>query len=172
MTLAERLRVALEVAPGVGELHLVQRLLGDRLVELRLVGDGVDLRQQVALLDLLAFLEIDRQDLAVDLRAHGDEVARLGRADALQPDGHVGELGLGGDDRHRPFRPRPPPPALGLLAALGEIDGRRRHRPDDQNGKHRFEELFHPAVLSLARTQTRGRKAATLRRLPQNGRYG
>ncbi len=41
--------VALEVALGVGELHLVQGLLGDGLIELRLEGDRIDLRQQVAL---------------------------------------------------------------------------------------------------------------------------
>ena len=60
MTLAAKLRVALEVALGVGELRLVQRLLGERLVELRLVGGGIDLGQHVAALDLLPFLELDR----------------------------------------------------------------------------------------------------------------
>ena len=99
--------VALEVALGVGELRLVQRLLGDRLVELRLEGHRVDLRQHVALLDLLAFLEIDRHDLAVDLRAYGDQVAGLGGADAFQPYGHVGELGLRRHHRHGPVGTRP-----------------------------------------------------------------
>ena len=83
------------------ELRFVERLLGDRLVELRLVGDGIDLRQDIAALDVLAFLEIDGEDLAVDLRAHGDRVAGLGRADPFEPNRHVGDPRLGGDDRHR-----------------------------------------------------------------------
>ena len=55
-----KLRIALEVALGVGELAFVEGLLGDGLVELRLEGHGIDLSEQVALLDLLAFLEVDR----------------------------------------------------------------------------------------------------------------
>ncbi len=51
--------VAFEIALGIGELHLVQHLFGDGLVELGLVGDRVDLGQQVALLDLLTLLEVD-----------------------------------------------------------------------------------------------------------------
>ena len=39
--------------------------------------------------------------LAVDLRAHGDGVARLGRADAVEIDGHVGDAGRRIDDGHR-----------------------------------------------------------------------
>ena len=62
-TLAAELGVALEVALGVGELRLVERLLGLRLVELGLVGGGIDQRQHVAALDLLPFLELDAEDL-------------------------------------------------------------------------------------------------------------
>ena len=89
-TLPPSLAVALEIAPGVGELHLVERLLGDGLVELGLVGGGIDLGQHVAALDVLPFLEIDAEDAAVDLRPHGHDVARLGGADAVEIDGHVG----------------------------------------------------------------------------------
>ena len=56
------LGVALEVALGVGELRLVERLLGQRLVELRLVGGGIDQRQHVAALDVLPFPELDAED--------------------------------------------------------------------------------------------------------------
>ena len=87
------LLVALEIDPGVGQQRLVLRLLGDGLVELRLVGGRVDARQHVALLDVLAFLEVDAEQLAVDLRAHGDGVERLGGADRVEIDRHVGALG-------------------------------------------------------------------------------
>ena len=50
--------VALEIDAGIGERRFVLRLLGDRLVELRLIGGRVDLRQHVAALDVLAFLEV------------------------------------------------------------------------------------------------------------------
>ena len=69
-------RVALEVEPGIGELRLVLRLLGDRLIELRLVGGRIDLGEHVAALDVLAFLESDADELAVDLRAHRHGVER------------------------------------------------------------------------------------------------
>ena len=98
-------------------MAFIQRLLGDGLVVLRLERHRVDLSEQVALLDLLPFLEVDRQDLAVDLRAHGHQIARLGRADAFQPYRHVGELGLRCHDRHRAVGSRPPASALDLIAA-------------------------------------------------------
>ena len=66
--------VALEVLLGVGEQRLVLRHLGDRLVERGLKRRRVDLHEEVALLDHLAFLEGDLVDLAVDARADGHRV--------------------------------------------------------------------------------------------------
>ena len=97
------LLVADKIVLGVGELRLVLRLLGDGLVELGLVGGRIDAREHVALLDVLAFLEIDRDQLAVDLRAHGHGVERFDGADRLQIDRHVGGLGGGDQHRHRSF---------------------------------------------------------------------
>ena len=56
---AARRLVAIEIDLGVGEYRLVLRLLGDRLIELRLIDGGIDARQHVAFLDVLAFLEAD-----------------------------------------------------------------------------------------------------------------
>ena len=95
--------VAIEIDLGIGELRFVLRLLGDRLVELRLIDDGIDARQHVALLDVLAFLEVDAEQLAVDLRTHGHGVERLDGADGVEIDRHIG-AGRGGDEhRHRPL---------------------------------------------------------------------
>src|SRR5512139_2791235 len=62
--------VAVKINLRVRELRFVLRLLGHRLSELRLIDDGVDLGQQVTLLDVVAFLEVDAEKFAVDLRAH------------------------------------------------------------------------------------------------------
>ena len=145
------LLVAFEVAPGVGELRVVERLLGHGLVELGLVGDGIDPRQHVALLDVLALLELHRQDLAVDLRAHRHRIARLGRADTLQPDRDVLDLRLGCDDRYGSVRPASAAAlALALLASGREVDRGRGEPTDDEHGDERFEEFFHLRILSLA----------------------
>ncbi len=113
-----KLQVALEIELGVGELCLIQRLLGDGLVELRLVGDGIDVRQHVAALHVLAFLEVNGENLAVDLRADGDGVAGLGRADPFEPHRHIGDTRLHGDDRDRAIcAAGAAPPALTLLDA-------------------------------------------------------
>jgi hypothetical protein len=41
---------------------------------LRLIDDRIDLRQHVAGFDILAFLEIDRQQFAINLRAYRNGV--------------------------------------------------------------------------------------------------
>ncbi len=127
---------ALEITLGIVEQRFVQCLLGDRLVELGLVGGGIDLRQDVPALDVLPFLEIDREYLAVDLRAHRDGVAGFGRADPFEPDGNVGDVGLGGNDGHRAVGARPaPPPAVALLASGRHVDCRGSQGADYEDGK-------------------------------------
>ena len=64
------LGVALQIQIGVGQIGLILRLLGLGLIERRLVRPGIDLDQQVALVDELAFLEGDLVDLAVDAGPH------------------------------------------------------------------------------------------------------
>ena len=81
--------IADQVETLIGELRLILGLLGDRLIVLRLVDHGIDLAEHVALLDVLSFGEIDRDQLAVDLRAHGHVVERAHGADAVEIDRHV-----------------------------------------------------------------------------------
>ena len=58
--------IALEIELGIGELRLVLRLFGDRLIEGRLKGPRIDLSQHIAGLAPLAFGEGDLVELAVD----------------------------------------------------------------------------------------------------------
>ena len=83
------LLIAREVEPLVGQLRLILRLLGDRLIVLRLIDHGIDFAEHVAFLDVLAFDEVDRDQLAVDLGAHDHIVQRAHRADAIEIDRHV-----------------------------------------------------------------------------------
>ena len=90
----------------VGELRLVLRLLGDGLIVLRLVDHRIDLAEHVALLDVLSFDEIDRDQLAVDLGAHRHVVQRAHRADAVEIDRHVLDARRRRQHRHRQIGPR------------------------------------------------------------------
>ena len=83
-------RIALEVEPGVGERRLILGLLGLGLVEGGLERARVDLRQKVAGLDHLAFIEGDLDDLAVDAGADGHRVLGLRLAEPVDEDGIVG----------------------------------------------------------------------------------
>ena len=96
--------VAVEIDLGVGELGFVLRLLGQHLVERGLIGGRIDARQHVAFFDVLAFLEGDADQFAVDLRAHGNGIERFDRPDGVEIDRHVGLGGGGGEHRHRPAR--------------------------------------------------------------------
>jgi len=88
LALAEILE-AREVELGIGEQRLVLRLLGDRLIELRLVDHRIDLAENIALFDVLPFGEVDRDQFAVDLRANQNIVQRTNRTDAFEIDRHV-----------------------------------------------------------------------------------
>ena len=93
--------VAGEIGLGVHELGLIAIALGGHLVELRLVGTRIDLREQVAGMHGLPFGEVDADDLSLDLAAHDDRVVGDDRADAGQIDRHVMLGDRSGDDRHR-----------------------------------------------------------------------
>ena len=69
---------------GIGEQRLVTVAVGDCLVELRLVGAGVDQRQQVALVHDPPLAEGDLDQLPLDLAAHDDPVVGIDGADAAQ----------------------------------------------------------------------------------------
>ena len=134
--LAGHLDVAVEVQFGADQLRLVARLGRGGFVERGLEGPRIDLEQRVAGLDVLAFLEGDLDDLAVDARLDDGHVVGLHRADAAHVDRHVlllgdrrghGNGGLSGD--RRPGRPV----AAGMLqeevAGAGYAERGRRWRP-------------------------------------------
>ncbi len=92
---------ALQVQIGIGEIGLILRLLGLGLIERRLERPGVDLGEQVALVDQLAFLEGDLVDLAVDPCAHHHRIEALNGSEPGQIDGEVGFLDRCDGDAHR-----------------------------------------------------------------------
>ena len=116
---------AREIELGVGEIGLVLRFLRGGLLERRLKRSGVDLGQEIALLDHLAFVEADLHDLAVDPGAHENGVVGLDLPDALQDDRKIRAL----DRRHRDDNRR----GAGGLSRLA-LSRRRRglggRRPD------------------------------------------
>src|SRR5262249_48669541 len=69
--------VALQVEFRVGEIGLVLHLFGDRLVERGLKGARIDLRHEIARLDVLTFGESYLYQLAIDLRPDRHSVERL-----------------------------------------------------------------------------------------------
>ena len=92
---------AVEVEPRVLQVGLVLRLLGQRLVERRLIGPRIDFDEGIALLHHPALLEQDLDDLAVDAAAHGNGAERLHRPETVQIDGEVRLLHRRDGDRDR-----------------------------------------------------------------------
>jgi hypothetical protein len=85
-------------------LRLVLRLLRDRLIERGLIGARIDLHENVALLDHLALLEGDLDDLAIDAAADENGLVGLHGAEPAQIDGEIGLFRLrdgDGDGRGR-----------------------------------------------------------------------
>ena len=93
--------VTVEIELGVLQVGLVLRLLGERLIESRLIGPRIDLHESIALLHHPALLEGDLDDLAVDAAAHGDGVVGLHRPEPVQIDGEIGLLHPRDGDRDR-----------------------------------------------------------------------
>ena len=106
---------ACEVFLGRGELGLVLGLLGLGLVERGLEQPRIDLRQHVALLDVLAFGEQHLLQLAVDLGMNGHGERRLHGPQPGQIDRHVLPADHGDAHRH--------------AGARGRARGVRRPRP-------------------------------------------
>ena len=72
--------IAREIEPRVGQGCLIQRLFRDRVVERGLVDPGIDARQHVAGVDVLAFFERDRDQRSVDHGLYRHRLERLHRA--------------------------------------------------------------------------------------------
>ncbi len=128
--------VAFEVALRLGEQRLVLGELALRLGERGLIGPGVDLDEEVAFLDHLAFGEAQLHQGPGDLGLEGYGCERRHRSERVEGDRHVANGDWG--DAHR-LRHRPEPPLVGPL--VGRLfdrfelliceHGRSRERHDD-----------------------------------------
>src|ERR1700730_14679762 len=68
------------------------------LVDLRLKSTRIDREEAIALLDVIALLEVDLRQLAAHLRFDGDNRIRLNVADDLKFDGNVSARDCGNSD--------------------------------------------------------------------------
>jgi hypothetical protein len=98
--LRQERQVALKIGLCVGELRLIAIAVRGRLVELRLVGAWVDLRQKIARMHGLALGEGDLGKLSLDLAANDHRVVGLNEANAAEINRHVTALHRRSDHRH------------------------------------------------------------------------
>src|SRR5882762_9306298 len=91
---------ALVVHLHVAELRLILSQLPLGLLELNLEGARIDVDQVLALVDELAFLEIDLGDLAVDAAADGYRVEGGDGAKAVEIDGKIAAQRAGNHHGH------------------------------------------------------------------------
>ena len=98
--LGER-QVSVQIGLCIDDLRLIAIAVGDRLVELRLIGARIDLGEEIALLDRLSLREGDLDELAGDLAAHDHVVIGDHGTYAAQVDRHVVLEHRSRDDRHR-----------------------------------------------------------------------
>ena len=108
-----------EIYFGVSALGLILGKLPQGLFQLDLEGAGVNLREKIAFVDELTFLEGDTDELAIDAAAHGDGVEGGDRAEAVKIDGQVAALSGGNDHRHYEAASACPAPPLGCGAWSG-----------------------------------------------------
>ena len=118
--------VTSQIDLGVLEHRLILGELSFRLSQRNLIRPRVDLREEIALVDHLAFLEGALDQLAVDLRLDRDHGQRRHRTEPAQHDRHVALLDRGSTDRHRAAGLEPP--GLRRLWAGAE------NQPENQRG--------------------------------------
>ncbi len=123
---------ALELAPGVGELGAVALQGRQRLVERRLRLPAVEQEQDVAGLDVLAVVDGDLGDLAVDPRLDGDARDRLGLADGRDLDRHGPGHDLGREHRQSARLPPAGPGRLRVARGSGRPSVPEPHRRQQQ----------------------------------------
>lgn len=76
--------VSRKVLLRVCEVGLVLGFVGERELELRLIGPGIDLEQQIAFFDVMALDKRHSCDVAVDAAFDGHRVERLNRSEPAQ----------------------------------------------------------------------------------------
>ena len=92
--------VARQIELEVRQLRLVGRLFSECCVKCCLIGARIDLHQDIARIDLLAFGVGDLVERAIHTGAHQHLLERLHLAEATQIDRHVLLLGHAGGHRH------------------------------------------------------------------------
>ena len=113
-----------------------------RLVERRLIGTGVDLEEEVALLHVRAVGELALDDLTVDLRLHGDRFHGDAGADLVEVERFV--VGDDFGDRDQPGRGLGRGRGLGLAAGR-QREGRRQRQAAGGEGEGVFHGRFRRA---------------------------
>src|SRR6266436_2888940 len=98
--LFEEKLVPLKIDLRVFALGLVFSELPKRLLKLDLEGTRIDLREKISLVNELAFLEGNADQLAVNAAAHGDGVEGSDGAEAIEVNGQVAALCRRNHDRH------------------------------------------------------------------------
>ena len=151
--------ITFQIEARVRERRFILRLLGDRLIELRLVGARVDFGKHEAAGDVLPFLEGHLHDLPADLRTHRDGVECFHIADRIEVDRHVGVARSRDQHRRRLVleRARAPLFLLLLLLAIEHIGADRDDdRDPDRNGQNatkiHFKSLLPPQRAPRAST--------------------
>src|SRR6267154_2076215 len=91
---------ALVVHLHVAELRLILSQLSLCLLKLHLEGARIDVDQVLALVDELAFREVDLGDLAIDAAADGYGVESGNGAKTVEIDGKIAALGAGNHHGH------------------------------------------------------------------------
>jgi len=112
-SLFEQQLIALVVDLDVFELRLVFRELAFGLFELYLERTRIDLDERVTLVDVLAFGEVDFDDLAVYAAPDGDGVERRDIAQTFEVNRQVPTMRRGDNHGHNPI--------LGRSARPGRI---------------------------------------------------
>ena len=110
----------------VDELRLGEIAGGGHLVDLRLIGTRIDLCQQVALVHVLPFDEVDADDLSLDLAGDQHRVVGDNRADAGEVDRHVVLRDRSGNDRNCRAGTERAAGSQRIVAVPGRRDERRR----------------------------------------------
>ena len=129
--------VSAEIDLPIFEMGLIAGEIGLRLVELRLIGTRVKLRQELAFFDVLAILEVDAKDLLRNQAAHRRRVQRRHVANPRQHDGKALLLDGGRDDRNsgrRLWRRSRGAVREMLPAQIGSRDNRDGHETDKHRG--------------------------------------
>ena len=154
--------IARQVHLGIGQGGAVARQLAANLIQRRLIGARIDLRQGITLLDHLAFGEIQLDQHAADLRPHRRGGERRHRAQRIER--HIDVAGDRAGHAHRLCPLVDQATAAGLL---GRIDC------PDQQGEQRQShgKPHHPRQPGIARTPALDAGPGTAQR-PRPGRLG